>query len=273
MRKEQKVVVINDMHCGNRFGLTPPYKQNQLIPTKEVETPADIIQNNIGILQREMWGFFEEGAALHQYPDILVVNGDAIDGRGDRGKNFDTLETNRQIQCEMAYRAIKLFKPKKIYMTKGTPSHVGEGIDFENFILKHEKNFMGIEDKLFLKVNDVMFMFKHHSNNSSTPYGKHTPIAKAALWNELRALHEREPRADIIMLAHTHCYMGIFDTYKKAMTAPALQAEGVQYARKLDGECHFGFLTFNVPAKGKEVWPIPHITNLKTQKPKIYTAA
>ena len=72
----KRVVVISEEHCGHLAGLTPPQWQVAYKPK------SDTKRNKWAKLQRDLWGFYEKTIEELQPIDILINNGDAIDGRG-----------------------------------------------------------------------------------------------------------------------------------------------------------------------------------------------
>lgn len=97
------IVIISDLHSGSVYGLTPP---EYFIPhyTK---------------IMREGWNQYCEIARKWLCPDVLIVNGDCIEGRQDKQGGAELTTPNRNIQCNMAADAINVWKAKKIYMTYG----------------------------------------------------------------------------------------------------------------------------------------------------------
>ena len=102
----KRFVVISDLHCGHRVGITPEQYQHG---KKFIDA------------QKEMWGIYKETIKKLQPIDLLGVNGDAIDGHGKRSGGSELIITDIDEQCDMAIEVIKEANPKDIICTFGTP--------------------------------------------------------------------------------------------------------------------------------------------------------
>ena len=65
----KRVVVISDLHCGHRAGLTPPGWQYQ-------ENDQDLERAKFGEIQRSIWNFFSEEINKLKPIDSCFVLGD-----------------------------------------------------------------------------------------------------------------------------------------------------------------------------------------------------
>ncbi len=99
------LVVISDTHCGSTYGLCPP----QYISTNPHHNK----------LQREAWRAYKQMVVKWYRPDILLVNGDCIEGRQDRQGGAELLTNDRNVQAEMAMECIEQWDAKKILMSYG----------------------------------------------------------------------------------------------------------------------------------------------------------
>jgi len=238
------VVAIGDLHCGSVAGLTPPGWQ-----VSKDRFP------NISALQHEAWREYQKIAREWVEPDLLIVNGDAIDGHGKRSGGTELLTSDMDEQCDMAIKVIRSFKPKQVIMTYGTPYHVaGEsGVDFERIIARQVD--AEIHSHAFIKVDGVMFDCKHKVGSSAVPHGRYTAVAKEKLWNMLWAEQdENQPNSDIILRSHVH-YYGFCGTDKALMmTLPALQCAHTKFgARQCSGVVNWGAVRFEIN-KGEYTW-------------------
>ena len=120
----KRMVVISDLHCGHVVGLTPPRWHFQ-------------IDGKLYANQKELWGFYAQSIDSLKPIDILVVNGDAIDGKGCRSGGTEQNTTDRLEQCEMAIECIEYTEAKTVRMTYGTPYHAGQDEDFEKIIERY----------------------------------------------------------------------------------------------------------------------------------------
>lgn len=253
----KRVVVIGDLHCGHIVGLTPGrYQWN---PRK-----GDARRRRIARMQRECWDFYRETVKRLKPVDIAVVNGDCIDGRGEKSGGLELITVNRHEQCEMAVECIKLMDAKHVIITMGTPYHVGERESYEDSIARMIGARIGAH--LFPEVNGVVFDVRHHIGGSSVPYGRSTAITRAHVWNLLIAERGKQPKADITLRSHVHFHAGAFSSDWIGMTLPTLQAAGTRFgALKCSGDIDYGLVHFDIDEKGGYTWQA-HIAVLVSER-------
>ena len=250
--------IISDLHCGHRVGLTPSKYWTQTLGDKFYKT------------QIALWKFYEEAIKAIQPIDILCINGDAIDGRGEKSGSSELITVSRLKQCDMAVESIKLANADKIVMTRGTPYHVGRLEEFEN-IIADKLGALKIEDHAWYDINGVIFDVKHKPGGSSgVPHTIGTAISMDRVWNVLWSDHNNEqPRADVIIRSHTHRFGYIGDDSWLGIYTPALQGMGSKYGAK---ECralvHFGIIWFDIYRSGDYTW---HRNIAKVQEHKAKT--
>ncbi len=242
MPKKKRLVVIADLHCGNRVGLTPP----------SYHRPHS--DDKFHKVQIELWDLYSKKINELKPIDILVVNGDAIDGRGERSGSRELIEVDRKKQCNMAAWCINYADAKHVVMTYGTGYHSGNRDDWEDSVAE-----MVSADKIggheFINVNGLVFDFKHKVGSSTIPHGRHTPIAKEKLWNIMWHEKENQPNSDVIVRSHTHYFDFCGDSRWLGMTTPALQGLGTMYGtRQCSGTVDWGFVWFDVDSKGSYLW-------------------
>jgi len=243
-----RFAIISDLHCGHRVGLTPPDYQSINCGEKFYRT------------QIALWNFYIEAIRLIQPIDVLCVNGDAIDGRGERSGSSELIAVSRLKQCEIASVCIAMAEAKKVVMTRGTPYHVGALEEFEDEIAK-TIGAIKIEDHAWYDINGVIFDVKHQPGGSSgVPHTSGTAITMDRLWNIIWNDHNKEqPRADLTIRSHTHSFSFHGDDVWRGIYTPALQGMGSKYGAK---QCrklvHFGIIwfdIFNEPKNGvKYIW-------------------
>ncbi len=250
--KTTKVMIMSDLHCGHLVGLTPPSRHATL------SRDATKAQKALEKTRLALWGVFASEVASRPRPDILVVNGDSIDGDGGRSGGSELLTTDPQEQADMAAECIKFVKAPKVYMTYGTPYHTGVTTDFEQVVqtLVKESRYnkeCHLKSHLYLKVNDLTFDVKHKIGSSGIPHGRHTAIAKERLWAGLWDEIGVAPKADVFIRSHVHYANYCGGPGHLAMTTPALQGLGSKYGtRQCSGIVNWGYTYFEIPTKGKE---------------------
>lgn len=228
------------------MGLTPPSYQYS------PDAPDDDRQK-AGRVQRAVWSWYAAAIAKLQPVDVLVVNGDAIDGKGKKSGGTEEIEADRLKQVEIARRCLEIVKAKRVFMTYGTPYHTGEeGEDFDAILA--DKMSAEIHSHLFLKIYKTVFDIKHHLSGSGVPHIRYTAIAREGLWNQVWSMNDVQPRADVVIRSHVHFYRCGDDGRQLLVITPALQGFGSKYgARRCSGVVDIGFISFDVFPHGKRM--------------------
>lgn len=260
----KRMAVLADLHCGHLVGLTPP--RWQVTPTK---SDGRTKRDKYAEIQKEAWAWYLKNITSRGPFDVIVVNGDAIDGKGARSGGTELITSDRHEQVQMAAQAI-LRAPKakgcKTILTYGTAYHTGDGEDFEN-ALADEVNATKIGSHEWVDMGGVVFDFKHHVGGSQIPHGRSTAINREALWSAIWAETDYTPTSNVVIRSHVHYFTFAGGDIEPALriTTPALQAMGTKFgSRRCSGTVSFGFLTFTVD-KGVMTWE-PVLGKLKTQK-------
>lgn len=231
------VLPIGDLHCGHKVGLTPPEWQHR--PDWKDQ-------------QNRLWTYFKNDLKQVRASsptgeiDILIVNGDAIDGNGYRSGGIEQSEIDWDRQCEMAIDVINYIGAKQVYMTYGTPSHVSNNGSQEEYKIAKAVG-ASITGHLFLDIEGVMFDVKHKIGSSSVPHGRASALMKAILWNQRQAQEGAQPRADVLLRSHVHYHVYAGDHDTLGVTLPCLQGPGSKYGiEQCEGIVDFGLAWFNV---------------------------
>lgn len=254
-RKSKRLVVVSDFHCNHRSGLTPPDWQWDAEDSNEYRAKW-------GAVQRQLWGYFRETISGLR-PDILVVNGDAVDGGGSRSGGSERICSEQNEEVLMAAECIRVARADKVFMTYGTPYHTGVQYDVESLVA----HAVGaeIEAEAVLDVNGVVFNFRHKVGASSVPHGRHTAVSRERMWNLLWATRDQAPQAEVIVRSHVHYFNFCGGPGWLAMTTPALQGLGSKYGqRACSGVVDFGMIHFDIRPSGEYSWK-PHIVVLSSQ--------
>jgi hypothetical protein len=247
----KRVVVISDLHCGSDVGLTYPDWQQTA-------------------LQEELWEVYAGMIDALRPIDVLIVNGDMIDGKASRWGSTGLITADRVEQAEMAVKAIAFTDATEMYLTYGTPYHAGSGEDFE--VVVADKLRARIEPQLWVEVNGIVFDAKHFISASSVPHGRHTSIARDRLWNILWADMEQQPKSDVFIRSHVHYFNFAGGTSWVAMTTPALQGLGCKFGSRIpSGTVDYGLVYFDVDDDGGFSWDSDTIL-IDTQKNVPYIA-
>lgn len=252
----KRVVMLGDLHCGHVTGLTPPGWM-----LREERFPK------LYQMQHEMWTKYRAMIRKIGPVDVLIVNGDTIDGKGSRSGGTELLEPDLFEQGEMAVKALQIWNAETTVCTYGTPYHTatGSGEDVEKIVA--DKLEAEIHSHAFVDVEGVVLDIKHKVGSSQIPWGRHTAISREriqnVLWNDAS---EGQPRANVFVRSHVHYFNYCGGLNWLAMTLPALQGPHTKYgARQCSGHVDWGVVVLEV-SKGDITDFRPEIIRLNNFK-------
>lgn len=257
MKRRKRVLVISDLHCGHVIGLTPPGWDRDTAPEQK---------SQLWDMRRTIWDWYAETVDRLGKIDILLVNGDSIDGKGEASGGTEQLYSDRNKQVNMASAAIKQVGAGKIFMSYGTPYHTGKMEDWEDAVAREVKaEKIGGEDTI--DINGLIINYRHHIGRSTIPHGRHTSPAKERLWNMIWAERGEYPKADVVIRSHVHYFNYCGGGGWMALTTPALQGYGTKYGgRRMTGTVDIGMVVFNVAKNGEYSWK-PVLLRLPSHPP------
>lgn len=245
MKSRKRVLVVSDFHCGHELGLTHPGFDPDTRPKNGTHS-YDV--------RRFMWNWFADKTNRIGKVDILIVNGDAIDGKGEASGGTELIYPDRNDQVEMAVAAIRHIGAGKVLMSYGTSYHTGKEEDWEDAIAR-EVNAEKIGGEDTVDINGLLINYRHHCGRSSIPHGRHTAIAREALWNVLWGERGEYPKADVLIRSHVHYFNYCGGSEWLALTTPSLQGYGAKYGgRRMSGTVDIGVVVFNIDKGGEYSW-------------------
>jgi hypothetical protein len=249
------IAMIGDLHCGSVFGICPPAYYEADDERRE--------------MQEEAWTAFAKIAADFRGVDYLLVNGDCIEGNAKKDGGAELTTPDRNIQAEMAVKAISQFHARKILMTYGTKYHVssGDAEDFEYNIASDLGAHIG--GRLFFEIEKCVIDARHKVGSSSVPYARATGISKEICWDMIKEANNTGPHVDLVVRSHVHysTYVEIGD--RMAMSLPCLQlARGRFGSRECTGEIHWGAVSLTIKS-GEIVNREKRICKLKSNVPTL----
>jgi hypothetical protein len=251
--KFKRVVVISDLHCGHRVGLTPPGKESQISGTSHQR-----ISKKYYKAQLALWKAYAGMIKRLGKIDILIVNGDAIDGRGEKSGGTELIAVDRNVQVEMAAECINFVGADTVLMTRGTGYHVGNTESFEDNIAD-KVGAKKIEDHAWYDINGVVFDVKHFIGSSGIPHGRSTAVKRDQLWSLIWHERNEQPRGEpgkiIVIRSHVHYFDYSGNSDYLAITTPALQGMGSKFGAKIcSGTVDFGLIYFDIKNNGDWSW-------------------
>jgi len=262
LMKSKRVVVIADLHCGHIVGLCPPAWQLKPVDAKGKRTKHIRIQ-------QALWKEYKRICAAIGKVDVLIVNGDCIDGRSDKTGGTETITADRDEQCEIAIDCIRRINYDKLIFTYGTAYHAGkDGEDFENQIaaeLKADK----IGSHEWISINGCVFDCKHFIGGSTVPYGAATPMLRDRVWNALWALRNEQPLGDVIVRSHVHAFCRVETADYEAVNTPALQGMGSKFGSRICSRTvDWGLIGWDVQSKHDRNF-FKHVVKIPEQAAKV----
>ncbi len=248
-------IIISDMHCGARNGLTPPAYQADKF--KALSVP--------------LWAAYKDIIDSIGSVDIVICNGDAVDGMGKGNGGIEHSVTNPMEQAEIAIECLDQISFKKIYFTAGTGYHVAYNYRYEKPIADnyHTELF----DTLRLDINGCRFNVRHTIGTSQTPYGMATQVYKEVVRIMLDDYENDIDPSDVIIRSHAHQYWEVKRPGKVGIVTPCLQFPDSIYGNKMRSWYYtMGLLSFQVTDDGEFSYK-EHLIQLTDIKPKGYIKA
>ena len=248
--KVQKWGLISDLHCGSSTGLGFPF------------------DNPVRVQLDDRW----KTAVKWLGPvDVLLVNGDEIDGEDRKGRDVVTDDCEKQ--ADEAANYIAMIKPKKeIIIISGTPYHTEKAGQAFRKVLAHklhlllgEKIKITFKRKLKTTINGWFRLEARHKIGSSTvPHGRHTAPNRSKTWNTINAClssgysGKAAKWPHLCVFGHVHYYTFSKDAFGAVCTLPCWQAIGSRFGdEQCDGHVDLGMARLTV--KGVNEWQLDEI--------------
>jgi len=268
-KKSLHVVGVADLHVGSRVGLADP----KTTPTSDAGAP-------IRSALFDIWGTATTGK--WKSPDVLIVNGDAIEGPNRKGKGLGTWSTEGREQIDEAVHLLRMWKARHIYVIRGSNYHVDRDGDAAEEILAQKLKaevYPNQEDvdrdrrvrsgwHWYLHLAGVTFHVAHHIAVSKVFHYQSTPTARqmlqAKLNDQLRHTIEKY-RTDIVLRAHAHYYNTVGFSGSQGYVMPCWKGldEFMQTKGALDISPDIGFLAWEIcdgeARFHKELWGLQDV--------------
>ncbi len=187
-----KIMIVSDFHCGSHYGLLHPRHWSDV-------TPEPV---------KWLWDKYLETMKIFGKMDLLILNGDLIDGRQSRAESTGLYTANLGEQVEQAIECIEPFagKAARIIRTTGTSYHEG----YHSAMNALDKHF-GIDpvDTNRLIMRDIMLdenlvlNVKHQPDGGFAIY-RGTVMDREIIWRTISETVHYQPRAHILIRSHLH---------------------------------------------------------------------
>jgi len=248
--------LIADLHAGHARATTlPPWQWPTVGGTEE--------RNRAGEIQLESCEKLEEIIKAEKPFDFVVGAGDMI-----HGQMRDALMTthDRDEQVQQAAAIVKMFGAGEVLLVAGTPRHTGDLEKWERVLAAEVDAKFG--SRVFFEIDGVRFVVRHKVGRSRIPHGKATPVMRQAVWNEINAAREKEPKADVLLFGHTHYHLVVEVPEWTAMTLPALCCRTEFSDEQSEGDVHWGIVVVDIDG-GRIVDRRSHTMTIRSDIPEV----
>ena len=245
----QRWVIVSDLHCGATTGLT--------------SEPNNAIQKALFARWADAIAHF--GSA----PDVVICNGDAIDGLDRLGRDID--ETSMFQQAQKAADLLAMWQAKREYVIiSGTPYHVGaDAEEMERAVVSHLHYLQPEVKSAFTRKwkCDINGWFRldarHKIGRSNVPYGKSTAQVRAKISNVINAAMAaarkgKQPEwPHLTVFSHVHYYNYQEDSFGAVMSTPSWLAYGSRYGdTECEGWCDVGAVQLVIQPTEEAGWQL-----------------
>jgi hypothetical protein len=197
----KRVLIVSDLHVGSNAGLMPE-------KVCEETADGDVMTHRPSAGQRRLRSLWGELVRKVGGVDIMVINGDAVDGPNRRGSGMGCWTTNIDLQAECATTLCKMFKADRYIVTQGSGYHTGENPSGDAMVADKLGAQFGTEIALKLKDDRIRLHFSHSIGVSQASWQyRTTPIARelvSALLNE-----KEYGKFHGVIRSHAHYYCGV----------------------------------------------------------------
>lgn len=250
-----RVVCVSDLHTGHPMGLVPE--------RSPVASPDYTPQ---GHWQDILRSFYYDQVKRYAKPDMVICNGDALDGPGKKNHGMEQLTTDMAIQSDMAYDALEVWHPTDGYrLLSGSGYHVDGYGTWERTLADRLGASYNNEDYFY--VEDVPIHARHYigvGSNSGTQVGI---LGGDAIKMLLARESVQYPEARVLLRAHVHTYAFAGTAKWLALTMPCLQLPFSLYGSRIAPKAYdVGLVILDFDRHGGIAWH-PELLDVKITVP------
>ena len=166
-------------------------------------------------------------------PEVIIFNGDLIDGQQRRSTGREVVTSRIEMQAEACKDIIRTLPEVPMYFTQGTDYHeMPDGSAVEYWIAKELQSDFG--DDLLIDECGIRMHVGHPIPVSATSWQyRTTPLARDLLLLALNSAEDKYGRVDVAIRSHAHYYCACSFTSQLGVITPCWQTR-TPYAVKKD---------------------------------------
>jgi len=204
------VVIVSDLHVGSIYGIMPPSVER-----------ADGLTISPGKAQKALYDAWKHISEKWNAPDLLIVNGDAIDGPSPASL-YETWCSDVSEQVEAAYELLEMWNANAYRFTVGSGYHVSS----KN--LKYEQTLANLfgtraEQQLSIEVGDKRMHVAHEIGVSGSPMYRTTALARELAFLKLNQSYLSD--YDWTIRSHAHYYVHVEYKSHHGLITPCWQIQ------------------------------------------------
>lgn len=218
--KSKRILVVSDLHVGSSTALCSEHPIISDLGTTYNPNP----------LQKQLFRAWKDMIkSLKGTVDLLVVNGECIDGANVKQVGQQSWTTNLEDQMNDAKKLIEMIPYRKVLLLRGSNYHDQiDGTNFEEIMASKLKNIVkykayggkGSTDYFaFVKIYGKVFNFTHHIGFSKAEANRTGALAK-----EMKGMHFQHDtlgRADCFIRSHAHYFVHVEFANTHGVITPA----------------------------------------------------
>lgn len=224
MSSPYRIRVVSDLHVGSSVGLWPP----GMVDDDGRKYP----QNK---WQRYLWRCWVHLWTNAPAPDLVVANGDLIDGPDRRGSySSGSVTASLDLQQLALVEVLRLAtKPGRWYCIRGTAYHEPDRLGLVAELLGARKTRAAelVPQELYYRRYGHTIEFRHHPSGHATLY-RGTSLNREIVRVILAAYRRKAPDARLVVTSHEHQYGMLQDCETTAVSTPAWQLRS-PYAHRM----------------------------------------
>lgn len=244
-----RIRVVGDLHVGSEYGLWPP----------GVRYRGRAYPQNVG--QRWLWRHWLRGWRDLPRPDVVVLNGDLIEGPQPRAGGSGTMSTDLDLQQEALLQAlgpiVELNPRPRLYVVEGTAYHEPVRlVPVARLVGASTHHGQLVSADVRLRVYRWRILIGHHPDAGQVMY-RGTALERQIVWSLLRSAAEYEHRYDAIVVGHLHtlAYLRVYRTLAVSCPAWCVQDHRSRMRRRHTWMPDVGWVDLLVDTSGVSVVP------------------